>query len=130
MQYDPMTPIWSQVVDRIRQEIVTGQRPPGSRLPGGRDLAVACSINPNTAARVYRELEASGICDTKRGLGTFVTEDEERIQTLRKDMAAAAAEKYLSSMFSLGFGPEDAVSMIRQKEGKAHAGKQGSNKEV
>ena len=130
MQYDPMTPIWSQVVDRIKQEIVTGTRPPGSRLPGGRDLAAACSINPNTAARVYRELEAAGICDTKRGLGTFVTEDEERIRSLRREMAAAAAERFLSTMRALGYGPEDAVAMISQKEESTHAGKQGSDEKI
>ena len=80
---------------RIKQEIVTGQRPPGARLPGGRDLAVAFSINPNTAARVYRELEGEEICVTKRGLGTFVTEDEARIRALREEMASDAAKRFL-----------------------------------
>nr|MCR5162117.1 GntR family transcriptional regulator [Lachnospiraceae bacterium] len=37
MNFDPMSPIWLQVATRIKQQIVTGQLPPGSKLPGGRD---------------------------------------------------------------------------------------------
>ena len=75
MNYDPMTPIWLQVATQIKQQIVTGVLPPGAKLPGGRDLAVQYGINPNTAARIYQEMEREGVCETKRGLGTFVTED-------------------------------------------------------
>ena len=130
MQYDPMSPIWLQVAGRIKQEIVTGQRPPGSRLPGGRDLALDFSINPNTAARVYRELEGEGVCITKRGLGTFVTEDGERIGALREEMASEATERFLKSMFALGFSAGDAIELIKREEEHAHAGEQGSNEEV
>ena len=52
MEYDPMSPIWLQVVNRIKGSIATGAIGPGEKLPGGRDLAVRFSINPNTAARV------------------------------------------------------------------------------
>ena len=74
MNFDPMSPIWLQVAIRIKQQIVTGELPPGSKLPGGRDLAMQYGINPNTAARIYQELEREGLCATQRGLGTFVTE--------------------------------------------------------
>ena len=130
MQYDPMSPIWLQVAGRIKQEIVTGQRPPGSRLPGGRDLALDFSINPNTAARVYRELESDGICITKRGLGTFVTDDGERIRALREEMASEAAERFIKSMYALGFSAGDAIELIMREEEHVHAGKQGSNEKV
>ena len=51
MDYDPMSPIWLQVVNRIKGSIATGAIEPGGKLPGGRDMAVQYSINPNTAAR-------------------------------------------------------------------------------
>ena len=53
MQYDANSPIWLQVMNLIRMDIVTGKRAPGEKLPGGRDLAVQFSINPNTAAREF-----------------------------------------------------------------------------
>ena len=84
MQFDPMTPIWLQVMTAIQTDIVTGKRQPGEKLPGGRDLALEFSINPNTAARVYQELEKEGLCETRRGLGTFVTGNRDRILALQE----------------------------------------------
>ena len=54
-----------------------------------RDLAVEYTINPNTVSRVYKELEMEGVCFTRRGMGTFVTEDPERVQQLKEEMAGA-----------------------------------------
>lgn len=71
MQFDPMSPIWLQVMTALKTDIAVGKRLPGEKLPGGRDLALAFSINPNTAARVYQELEKEGLCETRRGMGTY-----------------------------------------------------------
>ncbi len=116
MEYDPMSPIWLQVVNRIKGSIATGATGPGEKLPGGRDLAVQFSINPNTAARVYQELERAGLCETRRGMGTYVTGDTERIARLRATMAADAAERYLRDVRILGLSREDAVRLLNEKE--------------
>ncbi|MBQ9308221.1 MAG: GntR family transcriptional regulator [Clostridia bacterium] len=115
MQFDPMIPIWLQVATRIKQEIVTGTRPPGSKLPGGRDLAVAYGINPNTAARIYQELESEGVCYTQRGRGTFVTESSERIDLLRQEMARNAVRRFLSEIAPLALSREILVEMIEKE---------------
>ena len=76
MQYNPSIPIYLQVEAELIKDMLNGKLPPGEKLPSGRDLAVKYKINPNTASRVYQELEMKGLCFTKRGMGTFVTEDE------------------------------------------------------
>ena len=116
MQYDANTPIWLQVMDRIMTDIVTGALAPGEKLPGGRDMAVKFSINPNTAARVYQELERAGLCETRRGMGTYVTGDTERIGQLRKQMAEDAAGKYLRELENLGLTRTDAIRLLKKKE--------------
>ena len=116
MEYDPMSPIWLQVVNRIKGSIATGAIGPGEKLPGGRDLAVRFSINPNTAARVYQELERAGLCETRRGMGTYVTGDPERIAQLRIRMASDAAGRYLRDLKNLGLSREDAVRLLNEKE--------------
>ena len=116
MQYDPNSPIWLQVMTVLETDIVTGKRPPGDKLPGGRDLAIAFSINPNTAVRVYQELEKQGLCETRRGLGTFVTEDAERIAALRKELALRAVRQFADRMRLLGISRESAVTLIREQE--------------
>lgn len=116
MQYDPMIPIWLQVMTAIKADIVTGKRQPGEKLPGGRDMALEFTINPNTAARVYQELEKSGLCETRRGLGTFVTEDGERIRQLREEMAHSAVRQCLESLKKLGITGPEAIRMILEEE--------------
>ena len=116
MEYDPMSPIWLQVVNRIKGSIATETLGPGEKLPGGRDLAVQYSINPNTAARVYQELERAGLCETRRGMGTYVTGDSERIAQLRRQMATDAASRYLRDLEILGLSRADAVRLLNEKE--------------
>ena len=116
MNFDPMTPIWLQVATRLKQQIATGTLPPGAKLPGGRDLAIQFAINPNTAARIYQELEREGVCDTRRGLGTFVTERADKICALRAEMAQQALKRFLTDLSGLGMGPEDAIQLIQKEE--------------
>ena len=116
MQFDPMIPIWLQVLTAIKTDIASGKRPPGEKLPGGRDLALQFGINPNTAARVYQELEKDGLCETRRGMGTFITDDPAVILALRADMSREAMEQYLNKMRLLGFTKEEAARQIMKEE--------------
>ena len=116
MDFDPMSPIWLQVVNRIKGSIVTGAIAPGEKLPGGRDLAVQYSINPNTAARVYQELERAGLCDTRRGMGTYVTGDTEAISNLRAQMASEAADRFLRDLRSLGITRDGAIRLLNERK--------------
>ncbi|MBR4360487.1 MAG: GntR family transcriptional regulator [Clostridia bacterium] len=116
MQFDPMSPIWLQVMTALKTDIAVGKRLPGEKLPGGRDLALAFSINPNTAARVYQELEKEGLCETRRGMGTYVTGDADRIAAVRWEMARQAAERFLSTMDTLGVSRQEAARLILKED--------------
>src|ERR1041384_5894883 len=67
------TPIYAQLDRGLRAAIVTGRLRPGDQLPTVRQLAVELQVNANTVARVYAELERSGVIETKRGVGSFIT---------------------------------------------------------
>ena len=67
------TPIYAQLDRALRAAIATGRLAVGDQLPTVRQLAVELSLNANTVARVYGELERAGILETRRGVGTFVT---------------------------------------------------------
>ena len=67
------TPIYAQLDRALRAAIATGRLGAGDQLPTVRQLAVELSLNANTVARVYAELERTGILETRRGVGTFVT---------------------------------------------------------
>ena len=67
------TPIYAQLDRGLRAAIATGRLAAGDQLPTVRQLAVELSINANTVARVYAELERAGILETRRGVGTFIS---------------------------------------------------------
>src|SRR6266446_5403022 len=66
------TPLYAQLARAIQFAIATGKLRIGEQLPTVRQLAVDLRINANTVARVYAELERTGILETRRGVGTFV----------------------------------------------------------
>lgn len=118
MEFDAASPIWMQVATRIKTEMVTRKLPPGAKLPGGRELALQYTINPNTAARIYQELEKESLVEMRRGMGTYVTDDPARIEALRTEMAQDAVRDYLRRTASLGLSLEEAKALISQEEDK------------
>lgn len=114
LKYEANAPIYLQVVDAIKLDIINGRLHAGDKLPSGRDLAIQYTINPNTAARVYQELERQEICFTKRGMGTFVTEDQQKIMECKKQMADETLTKFLTSLNALGITKEEAIEMINE----------------
>ena len=109
MDYKANIPIYLQVIDDIKKRILTGE----IKLPSTRELAVQYTVNPNTAARIYNELEQCGLCYTKRGLGTFVSEDVHLIDTLKAELSSEMIETFISGMTSLGFSKDEIINLIK-----------------
>ncbi len=57
-------PLYSQLIDQVKRSIAVGALRPGERLPTVKQLAVDLTINPNTVARAYRDLERDGVIET------------------------------------------------------------------
>ncbi|MGN0978078.1 MAG: GntR family transcriptional regulator, partial [Faecousia sp.] len=72
LDYRDSRPIYTQIIDGIREQIITGVLRPGDKLPSVRELASTLAINPNTIQRAYRRLEAEGWIATVPGKGCFV----------------------------------------------------------
>src|SRR5437879_2759481 len=71
-------PVYRQIIDQVRGGIASGSLAVGDQLPTVRQLAVDLSINPNTVARAYRELELGGLLETHQGTGTFISTQKMR----------------------------------------------------
>ena len=84
---DSDRPIYAQLLERIQLQIVSGIYAPGDKLPSVRDLAAEASVNPNTMQKAFAELERSGLIETKRTSGRFVTEDKNMITQIRTQLA-------------------------------------------
>jgi len=110
------TPIYIQVIDKLKKQMALNNLKPGDKLPSSRELALEYNINPNTASRVYREMELLGLCFTKRGLGTFVAEDKKTISSIKENMAEDYTKQYLQSMKSLGYDKKEIMNLIEREE--------------
>ena len=96
LDYRDARPIYSQITDGFRQQILAGVLQEGDKLPSVRDLASQLAINPITIQRAYRQLEALGWIVTVPGKGCFVCglpeyAIEEQKELLRAFDEAAAA---------------------------------------
>ena len=69
------TPLYLQIKEQMRLAVATGAVRAGEQLPTVRELAAELRLNPNTVARVYRELQAEGLLVSRQGSGTFVADE-------------------------------------------------------
>ena len=101
--------IYEQVIDNLKELIMTGELTVGSKLPSVRELSKEITVNPNTVQKAYRELERQGYIYSTTGVGTFVAD---RKNVKPDSQALAAARANLSEAFKqllyLGLCFEDA----------------------
>ena len=124
-ELDADRPIYAQLGERIRMQIVSGYYQPGGKLPSVRELAATAAVNPNTMQKAFVELERTGLIITQRTNGRNVTEDEELIAGVKQGMAREHMEVFFSKMKELGFTKEEIRALVDgeimqnvQEEGK------------
>ena len=116
---DP-TPLYAQLERAIRFAIATERLRIGEQLPTVRQLAVELRINANTVAKVYTELERSGILETRRGVGTFVSarhfaanhrdEHEKHLKEL--------VDRFVAEAGAMGFSVDDLFDQLQSRRKK------------
>lgn len=111
---DSDRPIFIQILERIRMDIISGKYQPGEKLPSVRELAADAAVNPNTMQRAFAELERTGLVYSKRTSGRFITEDKEMIETLQEEIAKEKIRLFMESMSQLGYGREQTLALMRQ----------------
>ena len=119
-QFTDDKPIYVQLMDCFKVQIVSGELQEGSRLESVRDLAVKARVNPNTMQKALSELERIGLVRTERTAGRFIKDDKERIKKMKQDIAEEEIFLFLNKMKSLGFEKSDVVKLLDKKLKKNH----------
>lgn len=112
---DDKLPIYLQIINYLKKDIIAGILKPGDKLPSVRELSAELKVNPNTISRVYQEIEREGITYTQRGMGTYIREDEEMIKRIRKEMADETIKLFLEGVKGLGFTKEEVLRVVEEK---------------
>ena len=115
-ELDSDRPIYAQIVERLKLEIVSGLYAPGARLPSVRELAAAAGVNPNTMQKAFSELERTGLIITQRTSGRIVTEDKQMIFNARMELAEEQIVLFLTKMQSLGLHREEIIQLLSEKK--------------
>lgn len=110
--FDNERPIYIQLMDIIKNEIVSGNIALGEKLPSVRDFAVKLKINPNTVQKSLMELERLNFIYTERTSGKYVTKDKSLIEKERIKLASISKEKYLEDMKKLGYTKEESIKFL------------------
>lgn len=107
-------PIYTQLVERIQMQIVSGKYSPGAKLPTVRELAATAAVNPNTMQKAFSELERSGLIITQRTNGRNVTDDGELINSIRQNLAKEYTADFFEKMQKLGFSKQETIDFLAQ----------------
>ena len=111
------TPLYAQLERSIRFAIATGKLRIGDQLPTVRQLAVDLRINANTVAKVYAELERTGVLETRRGVGTFVSArpNEAASRRDRERHLRELTEHFIAETQTRGFSIDDVIDHLEKR---------------
>ena len=110
-------PIYTQIVNQVQAQVVSGELEPGDQLPTVRALAEDLRVNFNTVARAYRLLDEERIISTQQGRGTYITEipPPKVSERLRKEMLETLAERYIGEAMRLDFSKSEIKQMVSEQ---------------
>ena len=114
IDFSSSVPVYRQVIQAIKLEMLSGRLQPGNQLPPIRELAKILKLNPNTVAKAYYNLEEEGLIESKRGSGNWVNYKNNKLDNLRMGMVEDEVKDFLERVFSLGATLEDVKNLIER----------------
>ena len=106
-------PIYEQIVDGIKENVIRGLLEPGQRIPSVREMSKTLAVNPNTVSKAYGELERQKVIETISGKGTFIASgyspktDKDRLERLKSQLKDIVIEAHY-----LGLCKEKVIGII------------------
>ena len=114
-------PLYEQLVEQLRRQIVLGGMKAGAAMPSVRQLATELGINPNTIQKAYRRMEEEGMILSIPGKGSFVSEDLADMLLKQRENQRSKARQMLQACRETGLTKEEITQMVEEiyKEGDA-----------
>ncbi|NLB88467.1 MAG: GntR family transcriptional regulator [Syntrophomonadaceae bacterium] len=91
-------PAYQQIIDKIKELIISGNLQADDPLPSIRELAKELNVNPNTVARSYRDLETEGYIYSRPGVGSFISAQNE--QTIKNKALSLIKEELYATLLT------------------------------
>ena len=113
LDYRDARPIYTQIADGFREQILSGILLPQDRLPSVRELATQLAINPNTIQRSYRQLEMEGWIATVPGKGCFVC-GAPNAALRQRDELLAQFDETVAALAAMGMTPAELAARVQK----------------
>lgn len=110
----PGVPIYLQIIQYIKREIVAGTVRDGDEMPSRRVLSAYLGVNPNTIQKAYRLLEEEGLICSHSGAKSYVTLTAEQLRAIRRQLLETDAKALVEAMKQMGVGRTEALTLIEQ----------------
>jgi GntR family transcriptional regulator len=112
-------PIYRQVIDQIRRQIMAGQLARGYQIVSVRELAARLSVNPMTVSKAYALLEMEGLLERRRGIGLFVANVDRRHEEQTKArLLNESLQKAVLTAIQFGISRSQVGEMLDDLYGK------------
>lgn len=111
---DNNRPIYIQIVEILKNDIITNKYALGQKFPTVRELAQIFSVNPNTIQRSLIELERLGYVETHRTSGRVISANHEKLAMDKKSISNQKISDFLTQMYELGFSKEEIIILIKE----------------
>jgi GntR family transcriptional regulator len=118
---DSPVPVYEQLKRQIRLGIVSGAYPPEYRMASIRELATELTVNPNTIAKVYGQLETEGFLVSRAGSGFYVKDCQKRVLETRHELLAEFAAEFVARTVELGLTPSEIQAALSEELGRRPA---------
>lgn len=114
IQFDKRLPVYEQIIDYVKKQIVSGEWELGKELPSRREFASQLQVNPNTVQRAFREMEEMGFISTGNNVMSRVTENPQLIGQLKQEMLQEAIQIFADSIYPLHVSNEEVMEQLEQ----------------
>ena len=115
-EFNNETPIYLQIIEHIKKQIISKNYLPNQKLPSVRDLSFEFKVNPNTIQKALAELEDMDLIYTERTNGKYITSDEDIIKQIKEKTIKEMTTKFFSSMNELGINKAEIIEIISKEE--------------
>lgn len=110
------SPLFIQLADIIRADVLSGKYAPDEQIPPVRHLAFDASVNPNTMQKALVYLEEEGLLYAKGTAGRFVTSDAEVLRRASENYKLSLMRRLVSEAVSAGITKNELIEFIRSEE--------------
>ncbi|MCK9526892.1 MAG: GntR family transcriptional regulator [Limnochordia bacterium] len=115
IDFSTSIPIYLQIIEEFKRQVVTGVLKPGDKVPSQRELAAQIKVNANTVQRAYREMEILGLVETLRGQGTFVCQNHQIVEETKSEMLTNLVDDFVRAVQALGLSQEATLEVVKSR---------------